>query len=133
MTCRQESVHNEDMFGFGILKSLKSREHRLAWLVAMAADAIQIVLLPLFAEGGFSPADSILDLIVAAALTRLIGWHWAFLPTILAELIPGLDLFPTWTTAVLFVTRQRGNTGAGEVEVLPENAPVPPARPTSAH
>src|SRR5258705_1499290 len=100
------------MLSLGILKSLKSREHRLAWLVAMAADAIQMGLLPFFAEGGFSPADSILDLIVAAVLSRLIGWHWAFLPTIVAELIPGLDLFPTWTMAVLFVTRQRGYTRA---------------------
>jgi hypothetical protein len=121
------------MFLTGILKSLKSREHRLAWLVAMAADAIQIGLLPLFAEGGFSPADPILDLIVAAVLTRLIGWHWAFVPTILAELVPGLDLFPTWTTAVLFVTRQRGHRQVGDVEVLPKDAPVPPVRPTSAH
>jgi len=117
------------MFSLGILKSLKSREHRLAWLVAMAADAIQIGLLPLFAEGGFSPADSILDLIVAAVLSRLIGWHWAFLPTMVAELIPGLDLFPTWTMAVLFVTRQRVHTRAGDVEVLPKDARVPPAQP----
>jgi hypothetical protein len=45
-------------------KSLKSPEHRLAWAVAMAADAIQIAALPFFVEGGLSPADSLLDLIV---------------------------------------------------------------------
>jgi hypothetical protein len=81
---------------------------QLAWVVAIAADAIQIAALPLFAEGALSPADSVLDVIVAIILVRLLGWHWAFLPTLAAELVPGLDLFPTWTAAVWFVTRQRG-------------------------
>src|SRR4051812_33429504 len=116
------------MFGFHVLKSLKSREHRLAWLVAMGADAMQLLLLPLFAEGGVSPADSALDLIVAVVLSRLIGWHWAFLPSLVAELIPGLDLFPTWTMAVLYVTRELPQTEQGDVEVLPPDAPLPPVR-----
>ncbi|MGB8129978.1 MAG: hypothetical protein WCG81_09300 [Candidatus Angelobacter sp.] len=30
----------------------------------------------------------------------------SFLPTFAAELVPGLDLFPTWTAAVFFATRQ---------------------------
>ena len=87
--------------------SLKEPEHRLAWAVAIAADALQIAALPLFVEGGMSPADSLLDLIVAFVLIRLLGWHWAFLPTLAAELVPGADLFPTWTAAVWFVTRQQ--------------------------
>ena len=40
-------------------------------------------------------------------MIRLLGWHWAFLPTAAAKLIPGADLFPTWTTAVWFVTRRK--------------------------
>ena len=116
------------MFGFQVLKSLKSREYRLAWLVAIAADTLQLAVLPLFAAGGVSPADSILDLIVAMGLSRLIGWHWAFLPSLIAELIPGLDLFPTWTMAVLYVTRERPHMRDGDVEVLPPDAPIPPVR-----
>ena len=46
----------------------------------MAADALQILVFPLFAEGAFSPADDVLDLAVAAVLVRLLGWHWEFLP-----------------------------------------------------
>jgi hypothetical protein len=61
-----------------ILSTLKSREYRLAFLVALGADAVQIVLLPLFAEGAISPAEWLVDLIVAGVLSRLIGWHWAF-------------------------------------------------------
>jgi len=89
-------------------KSLKHPKVRLAWTVALAADALQIAALPLFAEGALSPADSVLDVLVGIILVRLLGWHWAFLPTLAAELIPGLDLFPTWTAAVWFVTRQKG-------------------------
>lgn len=75
--------------------------------IAMAADAVQIVVLPLFAEGVFSPADTLLDLVVAFVLSKLVGWHWAFLPSFLAELVPGLDLFPTWTAAVAYVIWRR--------------------------
>lgn len=93
-------------FKFDFLKTVKSPEQRKAWFVAILADAIQIVGMPLFAEGGLSPLDTGLDVIVGAILIKLLGWHWAFLPTFAAELVPGLDLFPTWTAAVFFATRQ---------------------------
>ncbi|HLZ00060.1 MAG TPA: hypothetical protein VKT33_13450 [Candidatus Angelobacter sp.] len=112
---------------FDFLKTVRTTEHRLAWLawlVAIAADALQIAAVPFFVEGGFSPLDTMLDLTVAVVLTKLLGWHWAFLPTIAAEMVPGLDLFPTWTAAVFFVTRQRVRTS--EPEILPPGpAPAP--------
>lgn len=98
-------------------------KRRLAWLVAMAADATQIVALPLFSEGVWSPLDSALDLATAAVLIRLLGWHWAFLPTFFAELVPALDLFPTWTAAVFYVTRQGVRTREPEI--------IPPGSATS--
>ena len=36
-------------------QSLKEPEHRLAWAVAIAADALQIAAFPLFVEGGIPP------------------------------------------------------------------------------
>ncbi len=114
---------------FDYFKSLKEPEHRLAWAIAIAADTLQIAAFPFFAEGGLSPADSLLDLIVGFMMIRLLGWHWAFLPTLAAELIPGADLFPTWTAAVWFVTRQRvrsSNSESNEPEILPPGpAPEP--------
>jgi hypothetical protein len=105
-------------------KTLKAPEHRIAWAIAIAADALQIAAFPLFAEGAVSPADSLLDIFVGFILIRLLGWHWAFLPTLAAELIPGADLFPTWTAAVWFVTRQQ--VSAPQVEILPPgHAPEP--------
>lgn len=79
---------------------------RAAAIVAVAADALQIVLFPLLAEGAVSPADDLLDLLVGGVLVHLLGWHWEFLPTFLAELVPGVDLVPFWTLAVLNVYRK---------------------------
>ena len=107
-------------------RSLRSPEHRAAWFIALAADTLQIAVFPLFAEGGLSPSDTALDLVVAFLLTKLLGWHWAFLPTLGAELIPGLDLFPTWTAAVYFVTRSEFNTSS-EPEIIPPG-PSPASR-----
>jgi hypothetical protein len=87
------------------LNSWRSR-FRAALLLAIVADAVQIVLFPLFAEGALSPLDDVLDLVVAGALFRLTGWHWEFLPSFLAELVPGVNLVPFWTLAVLNVYRK---------------------------
>ncbi len=79
----------------------------MARFLAVAADAVQIVGFPLFAAGAASPWNDLLDFVVAGAMTLLVGWHWAFLPSFFAELVPGLDLVPTWTLAVFFATRSK--------------------------
>ncbi len=88
-----------------ILLSPRSR-FRAALILAMAADALQIFVFPLFVEGALSPADDVLDLAVAAVLVHLLGWHWEFLPAFAAELVPGVDLVPFWTLAVVNVYRK---------------------------
>jgi hypothetical protein len=92
---------------------------RRAWLIAILADWLQIVLLPLFGAGGLSPAQDLLDLTVAVVMVRLLGWHPALLPTFVAELIPGLDLFPTWTVSVWIATR--GLAKKPRSEAVPTN------------
>src|SRR5215471_19591309 len=99
---------------FDWFKAVKAPEHRFAWIVAIGVDALQIFAFPLFSPGFASPADTALDLLAAALLTRALGWHWAFLPSFAAELVPGLDLVPTWTAAVFFVTRGKGRTPPGQ-------------------
>jgi len=75
-------------------------------VLAVPADALQIFVMPLFAEGALSPADDVLDVLVAFILVRLLGWHWEFLPAVAAELVPGVDLVPFWTLAVGNVYRK---------------------------
>ena len=77
-----------------------------AMMLAFAADALQIFVMPAFAEGALSPADDVLDLVVAGILVRLLGWHWEFLPAFAGELVPGVDLVPFWTLAVTNVYRK---------------------------
>jgi hypothetical protein len=75
-------------------------------VLAIIADALQIVVFPLFVEGGLSPADDLLDFAIAAVLVSLLGWHWEFPPSFFAKLVPGVDLVPFWTMAVLNVYRK---------------------------
>jgi len=84
---------------------LPSSPRRTALAIAILADAVQIVFFPMFVEGAFSPLDDLLDIVVAWMLIRLLGWHWAFLPSFVAKVVPGVDLVPTWTVAVLVATR----------------------------
>lgn len=91
--------------------------------IAIAADGIQIGLMPFFGEGVFSPVNDVLDIAVAFAMTWLLGWNWVFLPSMVAELIPFVDLAPTWTLAVLFATRN------GATETLPDDPNAPRAKP----
>jgi hypothetical protein len=81
------------------------RRVKAARWIAVAADLLQIVVFPAFIPGLASPWNDALDGLVALAMIALVGWHWAFLPSFLAELVPGLDLVPTWTAAIFFVTR----------------------------
>src|SRR5215467_4245355 len=67
---------------------------RAARIVAIVADFIQIAALPMFAGGWLSPLNDVLDVVVALVLLRLVGWHVAFLPSFIAEFVPGLDLIP---------------------------------------
>src|SRR5271154_6648916 len=91
--------------------SLTTRRVRAARVLGVVADAIQLGLLPLFVEGWVSPLNDALDVVVAAAMIALVGWHWAFLPAFFSELIPIWDLVPSWTAAVLIATRNAPSGG----------------------
>ncbi len=95
---------------------------RAARIIAVAADLLQITLAPLFFEGGLSPFNDALDVAVAGIMVYLLGFHWAFLPTFIAEIVPVFDLVPTWTLAVLIATRNGptipgGGAPAGPPEI----------------
>ncbi|MGO9087966.1 MAG: hypothetical protein ACLQBK_22340 [Candidatus Sulfotelmatobacter sp.] len=102
---------------------------KAAMLLAIVADALQLAVFPLFVEGALSPADDVLDLGVAVAMTHLLGWHWEFLPSLLAKLVPGVDLVPFWTIAVANVWRKtKRMADAASIEKPP--AQLPPGHVT---
>jgi hypothetical protein len=121
---QQAQVTNND------LRILPGSRFRAAIALAILADALQIVVLPLFVEGAESPADDVLDLGVAAVLVRLLGWHWEFLPSFVGKLVPGVDLVPFWTLAVANVYRKMKRT-AITIEGIREEPPTRREPPSS--
>jgi hypothetical protein len=86
---------------------------------ALALAMVEMVGFPLFVEGAASPVDDVVDLAMAGILTFLLGWHWEFLPSFAAKLVPGVDLVPLWTLAVGNVYRK-----TKKLETEPVNNPV---------
>src|ERR1700681_3282547 len=90
-------------------------------IVAIIADVLQIVVFPLFVEGVASPVEDILDFAIGAVVVHLLGWHWEFLPSFLAKLVPGVDLVPFWTMAVANVYRKSKRIAVATEESREEN------------
>lgn len=116
----------------GEVKAVTPGRIKAARIVAISADFLQIVAFPFFGEGFLSPLNDALDAVVGLTLILLVGWHYAFLPTFLVEMLPVGDVIPTWTMAVLLVTRQKPavpaeSASAGQSSVTVD---APPASPT---
>ncbi len=83
----------------------------LAFAIAVIADIIQFPITAGEATGFFSIpgelADFLVDCVVMVATAMLLGFHWMLLPTLFVEVIPGLDLLPTWTACVAYVVWRR--------------------------
>lgn len=71
----------------------------LALVVALAADAVQVPLSPF----GWMFFDEIVDIVVMALTVWAIGFHLLLLPTFLLEVLPGIEILPTWTGCVITV------------------------------
>jgi hypothetical protein len=88
------------------LRVVPGSRMKAALILAVLADLAQMIVFPLFVEGGASPIDDVVDLCVGGVMTWLLGWHWEFLPSFAAKLMPGVDLIPLWTLAVANVYRK---------------------------
>jgi hypothetical protein len=74
-----------------------------AFAVAIATDVLQFVLGPF----GWAFSDEILDVIALVATSKLIGFHPLLLPTFILELVPVVDVLPTWIGCVALVVTMR--------------------------
>jgi len=81
---------------------ISQRQKAAALIVAGTADFLQITLLPLL--GLAYPLDDAIDIVCAIILILICGIKWQFVLAFLIELVPGLDLFPTWTAVVLLMS-----------------------------
>lgn len=91
---------------------LTRRRIAFALVLAGLADALQIVLGP----AGWFFFDEIIDVIAMAAMILLVGFHPLLLPTFLIEIVPVVDMLPTWTACVGVVVmlrkRQQGHAAS---------------------
>jgi hypothetical protein len=76
---------------------------RLAYGAAVVADGLQMILGPL----GWFAADQAIDVIAGVIMWRLVGFHPLLLPTFVVELLPMVDMLPTWTGCVALVISRR--------------------------
>jgi hypothetical protein len=92
----------------------EGKARRLRILAALglsfAVDVIQLPATVAWLSGGGGPIEWALneglDLVTMGVLTRLVGFHWSFLPAFLVESLPMVDVAPTWTGSVLLATRK---------------------------
>lgn len=87
--------------------TLTRRRKILALAVAAASDAVQLIFSPAFGEGAGSPLDVALDVVTAGVILVIVGFQWRLAIALAAELVPGVDLFPTWTAVVLSLPSER--------------------------
>jgi|SRR2546430_1668433 len=76
---------------------------RLAYTVAITADALQFLLLPL----SWTFVEQVIDVVAMIFTWRLIGFHPLLLPTFVVEFLPVVDILPTWTACVALVVSLR--------------------------
>lgn len=92
------------------MKPLTPNRLRLAWILAIAVDVVQLGMFPLSA-GLSTWVNWPLDLAAMGLLWYLVGWHWALLPTVAFELAPFVELAPTWTAALWLIADKRKSQG----------------------
>ncbi len=74
-----------------------------AYTVAVAADALQLILGPV----GWMLPDETLDIVAMIVESWLLGFHVLLLPTFVLEMFPIADMLPTWTGCVALVIAMR--------------------------
>ena len=99
-----------------------------ALAVAVVADFLQVVLLPL----QWLFVQQIVDVIAMGLTIWLLGFHLLLLPTFVIEFIPLVDMLPTWTGCVIAVIALRKRAQRGGVPPIistteppkPKDSPV---------
>jgi hypothetical protein len=81
--------------GKNLAAAWKKRGWRWAIAIAVLSDALG------FGVAWWPPLQWSIDAITALALFIALGFRWGLIPALVVEVIPGLQLFPAWTLAVI--------------------------------
>jgi hypothetical protein len=95
----------------------------VALAIAVVADGLQFVTGPF----GWVFGDQIIDVIAMLLTVWALGFHLLLLPTFVMELIPGVDMLPTWTACVIavIVLRKKAQRAAERETGLRNTPPLP--------
>jgi len=85
---------------------------KIAIAIGVLADAAQAGMFAGMPALSWLPADA-LDIVVGITLVALLGFRWRFVLALAIELVPGAQLFPSWTAFVISLptTAPQGQPG----------------------
>jgi hypothetical protein len=102
---------------------------KLAFAIAIVADMIEFPItwfehlewewVRLMAKA----VNMLMDCAVMWAMTKLLGFHWLFWPSFFVEVIPTIDMFPTWVACVAYVVRERKKANQTQAQ-SPQPRPI---------
>ena len=105
---------------------------RVALAIAALSDAVQWAFFPAVVEGAASPLEIGIDAVTALAILVTVGFQWRLAFALAVELVPGIDLFPTWFAMVLTLPVADGVPGRPRPQPTelpaPELSSPPPPR-----
>jgi hypothetical protein len=90
--------------------AISSTRKRVALAIGVTSDLTQFLFFPVLSEGALSPFEIALDTFTALVILLVVGFQWRLAIALLAELVPGVDMFPTWTAVVLSLPTACGTT-----------------------
>jgi hypothetical protein len=102
------------------MRVLNRKRIILAFAIALAADTIQIALGPF----GVILVDQVVDVVAMVLIAWVIGFHPLLLPTFILELIPVVEMIPTWTLCTAIVVGLRRRQPASSAPTAVNSAPV---------
>jgi hypothetical protein len=97
-----------------------------AFTIAIATDALQVMLGVMLGPLGWLFVDEALDVVAMVLTSAALGFHMLLLPTFVIEFIPGPDMLPTWTacTAAVVVLRRRAQASTPSTPMKEKMAKV---------
>ena len=108
-----------------VMRVLTRKRIILAFAIALATDAVQVMLGPL----GWTFFDEAMDVAAMVLISWVIGFHPLLLPTFVVELFPIVDMAPTWTVCTAIVVSLRRKQPASPQPTVQTSAP--PAEPSA--
>jgi len=101
------------MFGISLpVPTLTRPRIALAFAAAIIADIVPWVLGPF----GILWLDEIVDVIAMVVTSAAIGFHPLLLPTFVLEIVPFVDMLPTWTGCVAALVALRRSRSPGSLD-----------------